>query len=128
MNICKNLIIGMLIFSILISTTVSCKKEESLPVDKSKTEEVVVEKFPWGPVIYALVIVIVKVTEGQYKKTTHPDGTIGDNISISRPLVIDNPDVLRQLEVSVDKIVVQGDYAVHTCVERGEEVKYIILR
>jgi hypothetical protein len=51
----------------------------------------------------------------------------GDIISISRPLIIDNPDVLKLLDVS-EKIVVQGDYSVQTRSERGEEAKYIIIK
>jgi len=197
-KIFKNLTICLLTVSILISTTVSCKKEESTPMNEINTEEIGPQKFPWGVVIVAVCAVIVKVTEGQYYKETYPNGVIkegckgwgtcamqvvmpptGENgeidvsslhyyeqidytsegvlgydrdghivlaldntpenrtssnrffysekISISRPLIIDNPEILKILDVS-EKIIVQGDYAVQTYTERGEEAKYIIIK
>lgn len=199
MNILKkNITISLLIFAILFNTTVSCKKDEALQsIIEPQTEEVGEQKVWVGWFIAAVVIVIIKVTEGQYEKVTSPDGTITEKckgmgscamrvvipptgeddeidvssvhyyeqvdytsegilgfdkegnivlaisntvkdgsrdrffydkkISISRPLVIDNPDVLKQLNVS-EKIVVQGDYIVNASTEKGEDWKYIVIK
>jgi hypothetical protein len=196
-KITKNLAIGLLILSILISTTLSCKKEESLPINTQNFEEINEQK----NVVIALVtvvVIIIRVTRGQWERETKPNGEVtercsgfwgscsvnivippeggnpeiplssrfyyeqedysfegvlgtdidgniiiamyntpdnrdsynsffyGNNISISRPFIIDNPDVLKQLNVS-EKIVVQGDYSVQNYSARGEEAKYIII-
>jgi len=200
----KNSIIGLLIFSILVSTSISCTKEDNVPQNEQTTEIANGQKAWWWIVVVAAVV--IAVTEGQYSSTTttttNPDGStttttttsckgLGhcahqviaggngtggeipvssiqynepvdfygqgmlaqdsnghiiygmeytqdnrasvdrffyrDEISISRPLVIDNPIVLEQLNVT-DKIVVQGDYRVHTAIENGKQLKYIIIR
>ena len=50
-----------------------------------------------------------------------------DIISFSRPLIIDNPTVLKMLKVR-DNIIVQGDYKVFSYFENGSELKYIIIK
>ena len=197
-NIFKNLIICLITVSILISTTVSCKKEENL---KSNLEpqmvEGTVEKAWWQWVVTIVCAVAIKVTEGQYEKETKPDGTIierckgwgtcsmqgstksngkgeidlssvkyyeqpdyigdgvlgfdnkgnivfamddspnnlnaqerffnGKFVSISRPLIIDNPEVLELFDVS-EPIVIQGNYDVHSVTEEKSTIKYIIIK
>ncbi|MDR1112590.1 MAG: hypothetical protein LBL18_02365 [Bacteroidales bacterium] len=200
----KNLIIGLLIVSTLIATSVSCTKENGTPKEEQKTEDVIQEKGFWVAfaIVVAAVVVIIKCTEGQYSetKTVNADGSYtvtkkcsgmghcainahattkegkitpvssveyfdpidlegqgmlaqdnkgriiyamentpenlksfdrffyDDKISISRPWTIDNINILKQLNTSVQKIVVQGSYDVHTEKEGDRILKYIIIK
>ncbi len=68
--------------------------------------------------------ILLKMSNEPYNEDCYKNFFYDDVIEISRPWIIDNPDVLKELEYSRDKaITVQGKYPVYTL----EDGKYIII-
>ena len=60
----------------------ACNKDAPLEIKEvNKTNISSEDRFPWLPVISGLVYIVVELSEGQYSKTTAPDGTVTEKCS-----------------------------------------------